>query len=263
MPLRLAPSLVLLLATLGSVDASDWQAYAPGDHVVVKTRNGRTLRGQIDRRTDAAAVWLSESSDGVTITSRTEGIDVESVHPGVAAPLPPTWSSIATATPVEQTPTASFASDAPQPTVRSLAVQAEPASWDADTAADGLSVWVQPLDAWGNVTPVAGSVRVELLLEGEHGRTGRGFEVAETWRRPIDANRFSQQGTLLRLPLRHVQPEAATDAFPMAILRVRLIVPGQGAFDALITDLPLRPYSWNRDRQQLRSGERRLPGESR
>jgi hypothetical protein len=140
-------------------------------------------------------------------------------------------------------------------------------NWDADAAWDGVVVRVRPVDQWGRVVPVQGSLQATLLGDVGHffGRGALGPEsepIREIgrWTRPLRISDYGPEGVVLRLEFQsyHPEPASASDPGwrigPEGELQVRLAVPGHGVFHADAT-VRLRRFSPLRD-QLLRSATR-------
>lgn len=254
-------SLCFVILVLGGSPAAEaagpWAGMAVGESVAAQTFSGRTVRGAVDARTTDERLWLTVEEEGVTITCQLDASEVASVSPAEPVTMPPVWQDDEVATHHGYT----LEQQVSTVQVRSLHVAAQAGNWDADPHADGIRLWVRPTGQDNLVTPVAGAVQVELLLADSDSRGRSSFRTHESWRRSLTADLFTADGAVLELPFNRVDPESFQESFPMAVLRVRLLAPGEGAFDALVTDLPLRAYSWNRDRQQRWTGQRALPGE--
>lgn len=261
--------LILTVALFGCCDslcgASPTGELKILDPVAVVTHSGRTLRGELDPRTDEQFVWLTAACDGVAISSRIAVADIQRIVPAAPVELPPLWEDASSSNRALPRPheviREATALGRGRTKVRSLEVAATMANCDSDSSIDGVRLWLQPLGRDGLVTPASGTARVELLLEESGPHNTSRFRTVETWSEPVDAGDFAADGAVIQLPLRRVKPESLLERFPMAILRVRLNVPSVGAFDAIVSDLPLRTFSYNRDQQQQLTGRRRLPRE--
>lgn len=146
--------------------------------------------------------------------------------------------------------------------VKALRVEAQLANWDADVAPDGLQVTIYPLDAHGQLVPVHGRVALTLIGELEpserNHRMRRPPEFIELERksfqvRPAD---FANGPAVYLLPFRGLQPDATPDLAAQALIKARLLVPGQGAFDASYAQVWLRDFSRFRDQLELYRGRR-------
>ena len=141
-------------------------------------------------------------------------------------------------------------------------------NWDADAAWDGVVVRVRPVDRWGRLVQVPGSLQATLLGDVGH-FFGHGARVSESepireigrWTRSLRASAFDEEGIVVRLEFQsyHPEPASASDPGwgigPDGELHVRMVVPGHGVFQA---DAPvrLRRFSPLRDQMLLRSATR-------
>ncbi|MAT72334.1 MAG: hypothetical protein CMJ58_22760 [Planctomycetaceae bacterium] len=260
---RLVATLVACWAALlSSAQAAPWSPLPVGTDVAVRTAAGRVLHGRIDARSDEQTLWLVAEAAGIAITSTTPASEVIEVTAAERVALAPLWSEVAETTP----PAPSAASPAlpDRVVVRSLEVAAGVANWDADPQIDGLELCLSPRGEHGEAIGIGGIVRVELHVEtGGKWPSNRRFAIAERWQVEVAAEEFGPDGAVVRLPFERLQPELRSEFPPLGVLQVRYLVPGEGVVDATISDLPLAPPSFNRDRSELLTGSRRLPGETR
>lgn len=152
----------------------------------------------------------------------------------------------------------------PESIVRSIAVDAYPANWDSDVDTDGLLVTVSALDESGRAVPVDGTLEVELVGETLPPYTrGEAFPVLGRWSRQITSPPPAALGGIYRerLPFQFAHPDYQLDFPRYSLLHVRLVVPGQGTFEASLDGLSLRGFTPVRDRLQAASGARLLPNE--
>jgi hypothetical protein len=144
------------------------------------------------------------------------------------------------------------------------------ANWDADVETDGLMIDIVPLDGEGFLIPCNGTLTVELF--GQQRRTldlapqsgGATLELVERWTREISAEDFGPNGVRLKLPFGAIHPELRPDwlAWWYGLVHVRLAIPGQGVFEGSRDGIRMRPFAPNRDRLEMRTGERFLPTET-
>ena len=160
--------------------------------------------------------------------------------------------------------------------VSSVEVRAYVADWDADVEVDGLIVHVLPLNAAGEVIAVRGVVQAELVgstlrdktLRSERLRSLAGLapppqlqaptQSLAHWTRNLQSDRVSASGAVFQLPFAADHPEFDTELDHLALLHVKLTVPGSGVFETTATDVNIRPVSELRDRLQGREGHRRF-----
>jgi len=141
--------------------------------------------------------------------------------------------------------------------VKSLAIDAWAANWDDDVEVDGVVVDVRPLDAQGAITPVHGTLEVQVI----GWRTGRTRPDQSPirlgrWTQSVEPDDFVLRGTGYRFPFRSGHPEFDLQLAPHATVHARLRVPGRGGFDATSGDVRIRPYSALRDHLQQTTGQR-------
>jgi hypothetical protein len=144
------------------------------------------------------------------------------------------------------------------------------ANWDADVETDGLIIDIAPLDGDGCLIPSNGTLTVELF--GQQRRTldlapqsgGATLELVERWTREISAADFGPNGVRLKLPYGAIHPELRPDwlAWWYGLVHMRLAIPGQGVFEGSRDGVRMLPFSPNRDRLEMKTGERFLPTET-
>jgi hypothetical protein len=271
--------LVSIVTLLASAALGDEQ-------LTVWLESGRMVSGQIDPRSSDTHLWLVRGDEALSISRPIEWQRVVKAQRGetrltrdevkkqaqeLAAAvqkqpielLPqPKWRGVfaAPAAP-EQAATESA------PPVRSLAVDAFHANWDSDVESDGLVVVVYPLDGYGQVTPVEGTLEVEVVApevrrfqDAPHGR-GLTLERIAQWTVAIHAEDFTSGGARVQLPYQAIHPEFDWKTLPQGLVHARLTVPGQGTFDATVDWVRLRPWSPLRDKMWRDTGRRFLPTE--
>ncbi|TWT76131.1 hypothetical protein Pla123a_29200 [Posidoniimonas polymericola] len=227
----LAVVLVLIAGALPPAGAEPWSGIEVGESVWVATVDGRTLRGEIDPRTTNQELWLAVTRAGVTLASRTPAAHVVAVGAISPIELPPAGD------PAGGVVFVAAPAPTPRPPVAALQAIAQAANWDADAGVDGVQLYVQLRDIAGNPVPVAATINTELHLYG-FGRHGRSQPVeVQRWSGRIAADSGDFRGAALQVPLRPVDPDAIAPAY--AVLKVRAIVPGVGAFDAVIPAIAL------------------------
>jgi hypothetical protein len=136
---------------------------------------------------------------------------------------------------------------------RSLRITTVVTNWDSDLDVDGLLLRVEPLNGWGQMTPVDGDLNVQLVTETRLATGGRiiprndPFPITERWSVPIRALAFDADGLVVKLPFRRFHPERDVDIAPEALAVARLRVPTVGTLDASDAHVVLRPVSRFRD----------------
>lgn len=156
------------------------------------------------------------------------------------------------------------ATNSPAAVVRSISLDAYPANWDADVDVDGLLVSVTALDDFGRAVPVDGTLEVELIGETLPPYTrGEAFPVLGRWSRQLTSNDSAAVGGTYRerLPFQAAHPDYQLYFPRYSLVHVRLVVPGQGTFEASLDGLSMRGFTPVRDRLQAASGARLLPNE--
>ena len=251
--------------------------------IAVRLASGRTFTAELDTRTDASLLYLRWRQGSASILRPIQWDRVVRVHVAGGqlsggefhelvkqwrrdVPVRPEEAAIRNrpvfSSPPDPGQSAPAASDAPQrepetPRVRSLAIEAVIANWDADVENDGLLVYVYPLDAGGAIVPVRGTVEVELTGE----RTGiikraQPFRRVGRWTRRVRFEDFGPDGAVVRLAFQSVHPEFDLEYAPHGAVGVRLSVPGQGTFETTASTVRIRPYSVVRDQLQHATGRR-------
>jgi len=152
----------------------------------------------------------------------------------------------------------------------SIRISAATGNWDGDVEQDGLVVEVHPLDRFGELTDVGGTVTVDLI--GQRPASSRSrytyyrghpFPRLGRWTRKVEASEIGVNGYVLRLPLQAIDPQVNTDIGAYGIVHVRMAVPGHGVFEASTDFTRLRPFSPIRDDLEHLSGRRYFAGERR
>jgi len=261
--------------------------------ITVDLASGRTFTAEVDPRTDASELWLRLRRGGTSILrpvrwdrvvrARVGGDEVSGEQlrgivdtvrramPVVESPdrsqsdLVITSDDIKargqTAQSLPGMPTA-VPTDPTLPRIRSLAIEANVANWDADVEADGLLVRVFPLDAQGTVVPTRGTLEIDLTAQ----RTGVvkrpwPFVRAGRWTRQVHRGDFGPSGVVYRLPFQSKHPEFDLDLASYGAVHARLSIPGQGTFEATRGTTRIRPASLMRDELQQATGHRFFPQE--
>jgi hypothetical protein len=156
------------------------------------------------------------------------------------------------------------------PRVAMVAFDASIENWDADVETDGVVIDVTPLEQDRQLVPAAGTLEVELFapqrrtLELAPTSGGQTLELVERWTRAIQPSDFTASGVRVRLPFGAITPELQPRwmASPYGLVHIRLAVPGHGVFEDSRDLVRLRPYAPNRDRLEMKTGQRFLPTEN-
>lgn len=233
--------------------------------VTVFIRDGRTLTGYVDRRTDDGVLWLRFIRDAVALTTGFTWDLIERVDVGDEQHSPQSFRQIA----------ARFASEAPavlppstsgKPVrmsttrrrslppvnppsnrIRSLEVEAQVDNWNRDAESDGIALRVAPRTYDGRVLPVEGIISVQLVGRNfVNGDDAEAFPLLGQWSQRVRAVDFDGSwGAVYRLsaPLNHDDNQAI---LAVGMVEARLNVFGQGDFEA-VAPVHLRTYNPIRD----------------
>lgn len=252
---RVATILSWTLFLSATVVADAAEPLAPSRAIVVHLVGGRVFTGELDTRTNEADLWLQWRRGTISLgrpirwdrISRVElsgqTFSGEAVHQAVVdlrreSPVPDaskhTVISLVGAAAAEST----MSDNRIAAGAASLSIRAEVDNWDADAAPDGLVVEVCPRDAEGCATPVDGSLEVELFVPSPDHRNDA--ILLERWTQRIDASDCGPTGATCRLPFARFDPQC--DAATHGEVRARLMVPGEGVFEATAPMVRIRPY---------------------
>jgi hypothetical protein len=251
------------------------------DVLTVHAASGRTFAGQVDPRTDEQTLWLRAGKPKAFVVRPIEWRSVVSIEAKgqqhtadefrrlIAQPdwqwadqvpargLPK--NSVAPSEPVEvnpqphETATAEiqFSSEPPAiGPVRTLHIDAFAGRWQAGTETSGVVLHVQPLDDWGQLVPVLGTLTVELIGQGyTNGVSGQAFPQLGRWSFVLDPHEFGPNGAVVRLPFQALHPDfrRGTRVNPFGLVHAQLSVAGEGVFAASADFVRIRPYSPLRD----------------
>lgn len=263
----------------------------------VEVASGRSFTGDVDLRTDATRLWLRESH-GTAVIIRPirwdrvvraqvgeetfSGAEFRKaivqarevvpkgdkvrlgrsgsirVHAGGPADSPAAESRVSgRGSDAMTTPGGGTRAAVP---VRSLALDARVANWDADVEVDGLVVQVRPLDASQAVVPVRGTL--EVSLTGWRAATANSKQYSARlgrWSQLVGPTDFGLSGAAYRLPFQAAHPEYDLRWAPYGAVHARLSIPGVGVFEVTESDVRVRPYSATRDYLQQTTGGRFFP----
>ncbi len=267
------------------------RAEEPAVEIRVEVASGRMFAGAIDAQTDRNDLWLRVVSGPITLRRPIEWDCVahawrdgkelsldelraaaerwKSAQPK-AGSLKPTEHPA----PPPPQPAADVWQSVPQPAVAprtasvvtSLQLDVELGHWTPGVESSGLVVHAWPLDADGRLTPVDGTLEVNLIgvqLGGEATAQSpvNAFGNLGRWSQTVHAADFASSGATYRLPFQAQHPDFDTDIQPHALVHARLTVPGQGTFEASCAMVRIRTYSSVRDRLQEANGDRFFPVE--
>jgi len=279
-------SLVELVAVfmLMSVLAAPVTGRCQAGEVIVQLRDGSTLRGMIDKRTDHELVWLRTSTPRIVLRSAIEWEQIVNARyddqtlatDGLRELVPQLQSDtnqdIASKEPPKLPPSQDIApvgtnradsrSSSANRRVRSLQIEAVVANWDDDVETDGLRVFVYPLDANGRIVPINGRINFKLIGQTVNQSTNDRFRRRSLfpelgrWSQRVRKSDFEPSGAVYEIPFRNFHPEFNLEIAPHALLTARLGIPGRGSFAASYDNLHLRPLSYIRDELQGRTQRR-------
>lgn len=262
--------------------------YGVGDvraaEVTITVADGRSFTAEIDSRSDAQRLWLRFGTGRTTIQRPIEWPAIVGVRmngaestvaelkrtivaaekplpqPVAAQPAPPHGGLRLWRVPgAEMNAKSELAAP-----IRSLAVDVYLANWDADVESDGIVVNFAALDDFGDAVPIDGTLEVELIGERQPPYSrGNGFPVLGRWTQAVAANDGASPSGYrrVRLPFQAYHPDYWNSLPWFALAHVRLVVPGQGTFEASIDAVRLRGFTPVRDRIESAAGTRFLPTE--
>lgn len=264
------------------------------DEIRVWVESGRDFSGHVDRRTDNDCLWLRQSATTIEVIrpikwERITGADRDGERLSMTE-LKQLAAELKSPSPIEASrsrfiegnkivmrgnPKASTVMDdrqsgVSQPAsgpVRSVDFDAQIANWDGDVEPDGLLVRVYPLDANGAVTPVDGTLSVELIAprrrdfsQVPHGR-GTSVDRIGRWSRSIRHKDLSASGIMVKLPFQATHPEFDNDVWSHGLVHLRLAVSGHGVFEDSVDGVRVREFAPLRDYMQSLTGRRHFATE--
>lgn len=264
-----------LLLLLGS-------AASPAASVTLQMESGRRFTGELDQRTSREQLWLRWSRAGVELRRPVSWQHLQQVEvDGEVYSPAELWQVVTSSRWPAHDPFVDDAEPVPLPAaqrrqplertalwpvpppVRAIHVQAASANWDAGVPVDGVVAYVLPLDEWGNVVPVTGSVELQVTGQLRSVPTGSyGAVLLGTTTIGITPEQLGPAGYACKIPFQYASPEFNAGLGSFGIVHARLSVPGDGVFDASAAMVRVRPYSAIRDRFEQTRGTRFLPDEA-
>jgi len=254
--------------------------------VTVRLSSGRVFTAAIDGRTDAATLWLRFDAPGGMLLRPVDWNHVQSAREGetemAAAELKMRWPALVSRvelsdgtsdegerSPVTPDPNRLQPAVAEAPaSLRTVQADAYVAHWGANVEADGILLRVWPLDSFGRVTPVDGTLEVELIADYRsylrpHPITQREpFSRVGSWTfRLTEADFAGGNGATVRLPFQAIDPQFTPKIDSYGLVTLKLAVPGQGVFASSVDDVRIRPLGNIRTRIENSTGTRFYPGE--
>jgi hypothetical protein len=269
-----AASLTLQTAAVAEV-SGDSTSPAPSEPVTVLLSSGRVFVAEIDGRTDESDLWLRWRREGISllrpvrwervaqvemagrtfpgdavrlavVALRQNAPAVEKTEGGATAPaetllIGPGRENVALAEPA--------AEPRPRPAmVTSLSIDADVDNFDSDADVDGLVVTISPRGDRGQLLPVSGTLEVQLLGPRPLGREGS--ILLASWTQRVLPSDFDTAGATYRLRFPQGGPRFGREANPHADVDARLVVPGEGVFDAIAPMVQLWPYRVVNERRE-------------
>jgi len=285
--LTIGAAVLLLLSTTGVKTQAN-------DQIHIWVESGREFSGDVDRRTNDDCLWLRQSAPRMEIIrsvkwERITGAEHNGKRLSVAELRQLAAELKAPSTieapllrciqgnrivmrgnpeaPMEADDGQSDADDPVAGPIQSVDFDAQIANWDGDVEPDGLLIQVYPLDAHGAVTPITGTLSVELIAprrrDFNHVPHGRGTSVDRIgrWSRSIRREDVGVSGITFKLPFQVTHPEFNTDVWSYGLVHLRLVVPGHGVFEDSIDGVQIREFAPVRDWLQLSTGRRHFAHE--
>ncbi|EAQ80071.1 hypothetical protein [Blastopirellula marina] len=242
---------------------------ANGSEITVLLESGRSLTGSVSSKSDDSQLWLATGNSGVRIVRPIDWDRIQSASVAGATissdqlrqqqmdlidPEIRLRSEIV-ARPVQQ---ASYETEETYvPRLSSLHVSATLENWDYDIIADGLLLTIDARDQFGRSLDLQGQYDAELYAFRRHD-----FYTAPS-QRGVVSTRLGRWGGKLessggtaavRLPYQGLNPETDDTLSPNGLVKVRIIVPGQGVFERKLDWVRIRTYSPYRDYLDLNQG---------
>ncbi|NOZ40181.1 MAG: hypothetical protein GXP24_08145 [Planctomycetes bacterium] len=236
--------------------------------IVVQTIDGRELSGEIDERTTAEALWIRREANQIVLTSSVSwdsivgaAIDGEIVEvatlveqwPGMMSRGPAGIVALAVKSPHGYREKR-LAARPKGSRIVALEIDAVLVNLDRDVEPDGFELVIAALDEQGRAVPVRGNISARLVGERDEKHSGRiRFEELQRWSQPVAREDFLDGVASYALRFQTVRPEFDWELIPVALLNVRLGIPGEGNFEASI---PVEIRQFNPFRDQLQKYER-------
>lgn len=274
----------LILATIMSVVlvGSPHVAAAGPATVTVRLASGRTFTAAIDAKTDATTLWLRFDAPGGTLLRPVQWGRVISAQGSqgemTAEELRQGWPAMVSHTDItESAPqpanetairVAPHTSEPTASRVATILADAYVAHWGPNVEADGILLSLSPLDDYGRLTAVDGTLEVELIadyrsyLRPAPINQREPFSRVGSWTfRLTPADFAGDRPARVRLPFQAIDPQFTANVDSYGLVTLRLAVPGQGVFATSVGDIRIRPMDNIRTRIENSTGARFLPGE--
>ena len=250
--------------------------------VTVFLRDGRSVSGTVDQKTDTKHLWLRRTLEEFDVAS---GFAWEEVVQGLTEDGQMDVDQLRAWAHETKQVGRVFADIEPQPSVerdpsaqsqlldnswalKTLVVTAHVGQWDKDAQLDGLHIIVSPLDLQGRLVPIDGHIEFTLVAQAEpfNGRPVRSgrpeFIEGDRISYRVKRQHFVDGPAIYALPFSKWHPDFRHEIDPQALLHARLSVPGRGVFEASDAQVCLREFSRFRDQLQYFTPGRYLPLES-
>lgn len=252
--------------------------------VTVTLASGRTFTAAIDAKTDATTLWLRFDVPGGMLLRPVDWRSVQSARgsqgPMTGNELRQRWPEMVSRANLPKAapamPAADLADTATHPpaivespvTVRTLQADAYVAHWGPNVEADGILLTLSPLDDYGRLAAVDGTLEVELIadfrsyLRPAPITQREPFNRVGSWTfRLTPADFAGGRPAVVRLPFQSIDPQFTAKIDSFGLVTLRLAVPGQGVFATSVGDVRIRPMGDIRTRIENSTGARFLPGE--
>ena len=211
-----------------AVESLEQPAATGRSAITVELTGGRTFTAELDARTNTAQLWLRWQSSGAALLrpirwdhvarAQVGGEDlsgeqfralVEQVRRDTPAeivetPRPTTIVMIGVAEPAYAAGSAirPAAAAVESRRVASLMIDARAARWDENVETDGIAVRVYPLDEFGKVVPVWGTLQVDLRAERQSpAYLHEPFSEIGNWAQEVRPEDFARGNAGLSIPL--------------------------------------------------------------
>ncbi|TWT30119.1 hypothetical protein [Blastopirellula retiformator] len=234
--------------------------------VSVTLQSGRTVTGAVSVKTDGERLWVNSGNGGIKVvrpidwdrivsaTIDGQKISVDQLRQqrfDLVEPEVRLQSEII-ARPVRQ---ASYQEEVEiAPRLASLDVYASLENWDYDIVADGLQLTIDARDQFGRKFDLHGQYQAELYAFKRYdfvsvpSQRGAASTRIGHWGGRLDSQAGAEP---IRLRYQGQNPELDDTLAPNGLLKVRVIVPGQGVFERKVDWLRIRTWSPYRDYSEL------------
>lgn len=261
-------------------------ALPAGNVATVQVASGRQFRGEVDPRTDEAALTLRIGRPNAFVRRPIAWDKVASVSAEgknysatefrqrifasdwkwASNPAP---EKTGAAAPEEVQAVRQVVERAPEgapielvPAVVALHIDSYVANWDSDVEVDGLVVHVYPLNDAGQTVPALGTLQVNLIGNGPTNLvSGNPFPLLGQWSQVVQPDDVGPNGAVFRFPFTWVHPDFGSkwSVGSFGMVHARLAVGGQGVYEDTADFTRIRPFSPIRDRMQQLQNRRFSP----